>query len=402
MAHTPMNHLRRLIGKTIEADLKCGQCGYDLRGLRYGTPCPECGTPVSGAAKAKFHSTLTDAPVEYLSQLRNGCAVMLLSGVGMVTLWWLGRWLMGGTALAPLFPLPAAMVWVAGVWMVTQPRRPGVPEKVDHRLEWKKVRDVARWSQLGWVVACVMYSGAEGATAAAWSAAQAAAGATPNTPIGQLPVFTPPAIAYAMNWIGALAFGGAFLGVSVLMIYLALLAYWASDTTLAERLNLAALAVGAGFVLAIVGFGLGPVLGSAYTGMFQTPSAIVSFVTVGGTFLAGFSVIILFIGVAQGAWALVSFVNMSRWALRNSQEQAATDRRRSENINRRILGGQIKPSRSPRAPEPAITRPHVPADAERRGVVTVEPPASDVPTFELAPEPEARAVRHEGKKRDAR
>src|SRR5262245_56679789 len=33
-------------GAAIERDAPCNKCGYNLRGLRIGDKCPECGTPI--------------------------------------------------------------------------------------------------------------------------------------------------------------------------------------------------------------------------------------------------------------------------------------------------------------------------------------------------------------------
>lgn len=394
MSGTLHNPLRRLVGRKIEGDLRCGQCGYDLRGLRYGTLCPECGTPANGTTRARFTSTLTEAPRAYLSQLLLGCVLMLISGCLVVGLYFLGRTLLPRSSVAPLFPLPAMVVWGAGVWIVTQPRRPGVPENIDHREEWKRVRDAARWSQAGWGLASLMYSAAQSINSGAIAAYKASNGFNASVPLGSLPTYSPPAVFYALNWAGMLGVGCAFLGLAAILLYLALLADWASDTSLAERLKLAAIAIGVCFPLWLLGFVLGPVLGTAYTGLFGMPSSFISFVSVVGTFLWGLSFIVLVIGLIQGGLALVSFVNMSRWAMKNSGEQAASDRRRSDNINRRIREGQMKPRGGRARPAPAVTRPHVPADAEKRGVVTVAPPSPDVPTYELAPELDTRAIRH--------
>ncbi len=393
MAHTFTNPLRQLLGRTVEVDAKCNHCGYDLRGLKYGSPCPECGTPVSGFAKVHYTSTLTDAPASYLRQLLLGCFLMLIAGVGLCVSMVLSR-TVGGTvsdAIGWLFPLPSGLLWLAGVWIVTQPRQPGVPEKVDHNAEWKRLRVVVRWSQAMWIVAFIAFASAIAAYNTANAAAIAAQNnpATANTPIGQLtPVtFTTPPITYVLKWVGALAMGAAFLGLPALLLYLVNLAYWAADITLGQRLSLAALAVAGGLPMALIGFGLGPVLGSVYTSKFSTPNTIVSIVTVGGTAMAGFAMLVLGIGVLQGAWALASFANMSRWALKNSAEQRASDRRRSDNINKRIRDNMMKPSaRSARERDPDPSRPHAPADAQQRGVITVQPPSTGVMPFDLAPD----------------
>ena len=32
--------------RPVEDDRQCDQCGYNLRGLRFGGRCPECGTTI--------------------------------------------------------------------------------------------------------------------------------------------------------------------------------------------------------------------------------------------------------------------------------------------------------------------------------------------------------------------
>ena len=41
-----LKFLAALQGRTIEHDEPCGECGYNLRGVRYGGVCPECGSPI--------------------------------------------------------------------------------------------------------------------------------------------------------------------------------------------------------------------------------------------------------------------------------------------------------------------------------------------------------------------
>ena len=90
----------------ISVDLACGQCGYNLRGLRADARCPECAFPISESIEI----VRTPVRPEELARLREGLSLLMrcVGGVALVFLAavaaieFLGSAQVGGTAVAPL------------------------------------------------------------------------------------------------------------------------------------------------------------------------------------------------------------------------------------------------------------------------------------------------------------
>jgi hypothetical protein len=80
-ADSPINpeSLRRLDAIVAE-DRPCLRCGYNVRGLRVGGRCPECGTALGVGGRPRGAAAINDAPVEHLNSLRTGSLFMLLGG----------------------------------------------------------------------------------------------------------------------------------------------------------------------------------------------------------------------------------------------------------------------------------------------------------------------------------
>lgn len=135
----------------VKAGRLCGKCGYELTGLRVGTPCPECGTnipPNRGGGTTK-HDTLTAAGSDYLDWLRKRTMLMAFAAIGLaVGLVFLGRW--------PLVCVLASLLWMYSVLEVTRPKpmRPGLVEPPER--EMRTARSLAFRSQVGWVVGSVL------------------------------------------------------------------------------------------------------------------------------------------------------------------------------------------------------------------------------------------------------
>ena len=61
--------------------MPCRKCGYDLRGLRFGSKCPECGQVITRLTR-RAESMLGDAPRAYLHRLMVGFVLMGVGGAG--------------------------------------------------------------------------------------------------------------------------------------------------------------------------------------------------------------------------------------------------------------------------------------------------------------------------------
>lgn len=145
--------------KQLARQATCGQCGYELTGLKDAARCPECGSVVIGITRAAFAGgAMTEAPMTYLRAFVWGCWMLLAGGVitfivtpivgfGAEQLDWAALLLVLGLA-----------TWVWGVWLVTMPRQLGKPAGINTAKEWNKVRQVARWAHVGVALGAAMFA----------------------------------------------------------------------------------------------------------------------------------------------------------------------------------------------------------------------------------------------------
>lgn len=108
----------------LERSLRCGTCGYELRGLAMGGVCPECGASV--AASLRPHALRWASP-EYLATLRRGATLIEVGAVfrviSVVVVWFSGV-LIGGQARAMVgvaCSLVASVAFVVGWWWLSTP-----------------------------------------------------------------------------------------------------------------------------------------------------------------------------------------------------------------------------------------------------------------------------------------
>lgn len=111
------------------ADPVCHRCAYDLRGLEPGGKCPECGAPVRVSLRS---DRLRYADPVWLKQLHWAVrmpAIGISAATGMMTVFLLLAWLLGGLTL-PITAVDLELVTVmvtglafalVGAWLVTAP-----------------------------------------------------------------------------------------------------------------------------------------------------------------------------------------------------------------------------------------------------------------------------------------
>ncbi|MBI5762245.1 MAG: hypothetical protein HZA51_01835 [Planctomycetes bacterium] len=72
--------MRDAVGTAIEGDRKCPSCGYNLRTLKIGARCPECGVGIKPAAELRM-------PHDGYRWTGWHSAMAILIGAGLLALW---------------------------------------------------------------------------------------------------------------------------------------------------------------------------------------------------------------------------------------------------------------------------------------------------------------------------
>jgi hypothetical protein len=284
--------------EVVKEDRRCRKCGYNLRGLKMGDRCPECGTAVSEVARKKdrYADNMTESPMWYLVVVACGSVAMGLALFGSIALMIAERSASAGwNPLSPLMVAVAggliAVVWVAGVWLATMKRTHGEHTIRDVILDSRTLRWVTRGVQLFLPLAIGLRYAAT-ATCADW--------------IGVLAGVT------TLGWL---------YGIAPLCVYLGSLADWAGDTNAGDRLRASAWALAVMGTLALV---MGLVLAAPVP--FKLLLTLVLVVCLLGV---GAGVLMFVAGVIQLT------VN-SVWAVQNSGEARAREARLAEKRRQQV------------------------------------------------------------------
>ena len=222
--HKYRKYREALRGRSIDDDRSCPQCDYNLRGLREGGVCPECGTTIT--VDDPFRDALSDAPVKVIVRLRNGLWVALVSLVCIVAAPFVAPMIVLNSAAgwgALVFALGS--VWALGVWMITRPIDTSLGPRHGYGRE-SRLRRTAAGLQLAWPVLTLLLL-YEATIGPGWS------GLTRLL----FPVLLPTGL----------------IGLSVLSVQLMGLADWTHDEPAHKKLNVAAW----GIPIATVGMWMG-------------------------------------------------------------------------------------------------------------------------------------------------
>jgi len=139
-------------GGPITGDLPCDQCSYNLRGLRFGGACPECGTPITlrGEGDLPFH----EMPLPVIKRFRASAWVATLSMLGFLLLLVFSFKLASSQIPVGLLMLTMISLWLLSVWRLTPAL--DLPQAARYGFTPKsKLRFAARWFQFGWVLVAI-------------------------------------------------------------------------------------------------------------------------------------------------------------------------------------------------------------------------------------------------------
>lgn len=136
----------------IDVDRRCVGCGYNLRGLRLGINCPECGMP--SVLPPDIDDPLSTMPMRVILMLVRGCWVAAICVVLTVIALLAER--MGAVDRKIVMPILAGLAvlwWGATFWLTPAFT---IPQAIKRGFgPHSRLRMLARWLQLGWVVASV-------------------------------------------------------------------------------------------------------------------------------------------------------------------------------------------------------------------------------------------------------
>ena len=134
---------------TIEKDLYCTKCGYNLRGLTYVGSCPECSAPIEPAGGDVLLSGNDAQRRSWRLGLALAAACLFAAVAARLLLFVLGFWGLSPEVASAYLSLGFGLgiLWAVAAWLIT-PAALGRRWMFMGRLRW-----VARVSQLFWPVA---------------------------------------------------------------------------------------------------------------------------------------------------------------------------------------------------------------------------------------------------------
>jgi hypothetical protein len=295
----------------ILSEQTCIGCGYSLKGLRAGGNCPECGQPIKGKKRApRYTDQLVHAPMEWLEVFAAGTLVMFLAalaGLAMIITLLFAH----NRAILLVFGGIAA-AWTTGVWLSTRPRPVMPTTTVNVETEWRGLRLASRISQCFWPLTILL------SLFSIW---------VYNTTTSTTALY----LAIGCAGIAAVV---AVAGLAPTCAFLAHMADWAEDSTLAQSFRGCAWTIGfCGTVIALA-------ILNGYTGVLG------GFI---GGFLAVCIIAMVFMPPAYFLFCLLRLQSMARWAVWNHvAAEAKLDRfkARAEAAARRASKG-ISPRHVP-------------------------------------------------------
>lgn len=370
-------------GPVITDDLECPSCKYNLKGLREGAPCPECGfaigrvvdddtTKIGGfwgrvlALLESGHtpgigSSLTEAPRSYLHQLSFACRIMQAAMVLCLALP-AAAWItikFGADrenvvlGLSMSFLLPACL-WAWGTWVMSAPRKTRELTTGASK-EWASTRFAIRSTQTFWMFGAAVIS------LRAWADSMGLALPGPE-----------------WLWIvaTALPITIAFIGLTWVTLYAARIAEWANDIDMADRLRLASLGVFFAPPIILLSIGVTFTFGVALMQFFAAALGVLAS-------------LLPFAWVIQMVIATMQFISMAKWAQVNADTIADRDERMAQKAAKNYEQAQRAKQQAKTREQPLPMVPPASQPATRVAPKQVIGAKTSAPQQPAAPKPAA-------------
>jgi hypothetical protein len=302
---------------TVQSDLACRRCSYNLKGLKSPGVCPECGTPFH--LGRRFASSFNDVPMASLRASALWVNAMVGSGavlgVGLLIAVFLSAMDMKLTVIAPVLVLLAG-AWAATVLMVTWPWAGFDDVTRPEPQRRNKVLRIVVWAMAlaGFAGACLFALG-EAMLASQISTSTAPLAAVAGSLNGL----------FAIAWLCAVV---AWLGVLMLGLYLGGMAEWYEDYELCERFRAGM------FLIFVVPLPLMWMVSVPARGILTAPAWGVACI---GLIVLTVLLTRPFVGLAM----------VARWALKSADLSLGHELRSARKIIERIEGGKAKPDAPP-------------------------------------------------------
>lgn len=134
----------------IDVDRPCLDCGYNLRGLRSGGRCPECGSPISRTTRGD--APLSRMPLSVIRAFRGASWLAVGCVAAVAGSSWFAFFGSAPPVVVRAVVISAGLGWFVAMFLLT-PAIP-VPQAISRGFtEAGVTRRIARWAQLGWLLA---------------------------------------------------------------------------------------------------------------------------------------------------------------------------------------------------------------------------------------------------------
>ena len=159
MAYIPPSEFSIPPNGDVDSNRMCVSCGYELRGLPWGSTCPECGQDPKVQAKSRSSIQedlpLSQMPPTFIRRFALCCFTTSFVFPAIIARVFVPYAQFKNDSVGLLMDIGIAAIWVVGVYVLTSPLNH--PLAIRYGLGSKGIsRWIARWCSFSWVGIAVL------------------------------------------------------------------------------------------------------------------------------------------------------------------------------------------------------------------------------------------------------